>query len=440
MERKGRIWGILLIVCAFTAGCTPEKAAEREEVTIKAYGEDILTRAIDPDENLLNDVTVMVFDEDGNLEYSRWFGRNQITGNMAEVKVSLIRNKRYSFYVCGNFGYHVKALKTDDMKTLKWHMAYPDEYREGMVMCGKVENIMIDSSTPKIHVPMYRIMAKISLKVDRSRLNDNVRIYVTSVRICNCPKSSYVFSTGRVSSHDECFSIGFARNEAECSILNRNMDGGTSGAISLYMLENMQGTVSNDSASFNPDEILDKNDIRRETASYIELEMDYISDTFHSETEPLRYRIYIGDSPNSLDVERNCHYHITVIPEKDGLSGGGWRVDKKGIIETGTKGFFDMTPSGYIQADIGDTVHVRCRVSPADTEFDIGMGELEFDKSRGIYDYVIDPDGKGVSLVLKSQGTGILYMSAGNPINETGMLVIEVNRPDMTDNDKNNKL
>lgn len=436
MERKGRIWGILLILCAFTSGCTPETAAVREEVIIKTYGEEILTRAIDPDENLLSDVTVMVFDEDGNLEYSRWLGRNQITGDKAEMKVSLIKNKRYSFYVCGNFGYHVRALKTDDLKKLKWHMAYPDEYREGMAMCGKAEDITIGSPAPEIHIPLQRIMAKISLRIDRSRMDDNVRIDVTSVRICNCPKSAYVFSTGKVASHDECFSIGFTRNEAECSILNRNVDGGMSGSISLYMLENMQGAVSNENASFNSDEILDKNDIRRETASYIELEMDYISDTFHSKTEPLIYRIYLGDGPKSLDVERNCHYHITVIPEKDGLSGGGWRVDKSGLVETGTKGFFDMTPSGYIQTDIGDTVHVRCRISPADTEFDIGMEELEFDKSRGIYDYLIDPDRKGVQLVIKSQGTGILYMSAGSPVNETGMLVIEVNRRDMTDNIK----
>jgi hypothetical protein len=62
------------------------------------------------------------------------------------------------------------------------------------------------------------------------------------------------------------------------------------------------------------------------------------------------------------------------------------------------------------------------------------MEELEYDNSRGIYDYNIDPDGKGVTLVLESQGTGILYMTAGDPINETGMLVIEVNRPAMKDN------
>ena len=88
-----------------------------------------------------------------------------------------------------------------------------------------------------------------------------------------------------------------------------------------------------------------------------------------------------------------------------------------------------MVPSGYMQGNIGDTVSVRCNFHPSDAGFDIGLEELEYDKERGIYDYIVDEDGRGVTLILRSQGRGILYMSAGTPINETGMLVIEVNKP-----------
>ena len=126
-------------------------------------------------------------------------------------------------------------------------------------------------------------------------------------------------------------------------------------------------------------------------------------------------------------MERNCHYHITVIPEDDGLSDEGWRVDKSGLEPCSDGTFFSMSPSGYIQTDIGDTLHVRCSFHPLDTDFEIGREELEFDKSRGIYDYEIDPDGRGVCLYLKAPGTGIIYMSAGAPVNQSGMLVVEVN-------------
>ena len=126
-------------------------------------------------------------------------------------------------------------------------------------------------------------------------------------------------------------------------------------------------------------------------------------------------------------MERNCHYHITVIPEDDGLSLDGWRVDKSGIHEKDSSVFFEMIPSGYMQGRVGEEVHVCCRFSPEDAEFNIGLEELEYDKDRGIYDYRIDEDGKGVSLRLKSPGMGIIYMSVGEPVNEAGLLVIEVN-------------
>ena len=67
MERKGRIWGQILTLCTLIAGCIPIPASDPAEVTIEAYGEDILTRAIDPDEDMLKDATIMIFDEGGNL-------------------------------------------------------------------------------------------------------------------------------------------------------------------------------------------------------------------------------------------------------------------------------------------------------------------------------------------------------------------------------------
>jgi hypothetical protein len=87
-----------------------------------------------------------------------------------------------------------------------------------------------------------------------------------------------------------------------------------------------------------------------------------------------------------------------------------------------------MEPSGFIQADIGEKIHVRCYVYPDNTPFDIGWEELELDRERGIYEYEIDPDGYGVTIIPTGPGTGIVYMTAGEPVNESGMLVIEVNK------------
>jgi hypothetical protein len=43
------------------------------------------------------------------------------------------------------------------------------------------------------------------------------------------------------------------------------------------------------------------------------MEIEYLSYEQYSE-KPLIYRFYLGSSRTNLDVERNCHYHITICP------------------------------------------------------------------------------------------------------------------------------
>jgi hypothetical protein len=141
---------------------------------------------------------------------------------------------------------------------------------------------------------------------------------------------------------------------------------------------------------------------------------------------PLIYRFYLGDGLNNLDIERNCHYHITISPEDNGLKGDGWRVDKSGIRYTGTPQITQY-PDDYIRGDIGDVIHIGCTLYPPDTPFDVGEKYMEDDKAEGIYDYIIDEDGHGVTLTLTGSGTGLIYMEAGEPINDAALFFIEVN-------------
>ena len=198
------------------------------------------------------------------------------------------------------------------------------------------------------------------------------------------------------------------------------------------MLENMQGDFGIPGIEEDSDKVFDRLDPRQETCSYVEVWLDYESPSHYSIDKPLIYRFYLGKDTNSLDVERNCHYHITIIPEDDGLTEDSWRVDKTGIQEKDQDIFFEMIPSGYLQGTVGETVHVMCRFQPEDAEFDIGLEELEEDRQRGLYDYIIDEDGHGVRLILTGPGTGIVYMEAGEPVNEAAMWVVEVNMPSKT--------
>ena len=194
------------------------------------------------------------------------------------------------------------------------------------------------------------------------------------------------------------------------------------------MFENMQGDFSSDGITSDEEKIIPEDDPRFRTCSYIEIDIDYTSHLWQSKDSPLTYRFYLGDGLNSLDMERNCHYHITVIPEDDGLDGDGWRVDKTGLRYTGQT-LFEPFPSDYIVGNIGEKIHIGCRITPQHTPFDVGIEYMEDDKAAGIYDYTVDPDGHGVTLTLTGPGTGLIYMEAGPPINDSALFLIEVNLP-----------
>lgn len=389
-------------------------------ITLTFVNEHLDTRAIDPDEELITDISIMVFDEKGDAEECLW-----LTDGQRECSISILKDKNYTICTCANFGYQVYADNIEELQELTYHMAYPDEYKEGIPMSGQMDINVSESC--EITVRLTRMMAKISLCMDRSRLSEDIEMNVRSVRIGNCPKYAHVFSDNKVRDEDECFALGFHRDDLETSKLNYSIHGEKSEAISLYMLENMQGKLDR-FISEDKDKIFNDNDSRRKTCSYIEMELEYLSSMFQSGEKNLIYRFYIGEDRNSLDIRRNTHYRFSVTPEDDGLSEDSWRVDKNGLSEVSPP-YFNAYPSGYINGDIGDKIHIWCEFSPHNAPFDVGLAYMEEDKAEGIYDYIIDEDGHGATLTLTGPGTGLIYMEAGEPVNESALFIIEVNLP-----------
>ena len=425
MERKRCIQcGILIAFQLLLSGCLPVPVPAQKQSQIKfIFRSDALsTRALDPDEEKISDVSLMIFDEDGNAEECIW-----IQDTDGSVSVTLNVGNRYHIMACANFGYRIYADHISELEEITYHMTYPDEYREGIPMYAELKNISIRADQPVI-LDFRRLMAKISLRMDRSRLSEGVKMNVRAVRIGNCPKCIKVFSAkNKVSSHDQCFAAGFSRNEFETTPLNIGDIDKKSAEVSLYMLENMQGNID-DGIFTDSDKTFDEDDPRSRTCSYIEMELEYMSQTQYSSSRNLIYRFYLRENRNNFDIERNCHYMITVRPEDDGLKYDGWRVDKTGITDIYPVSFAAY-PSQYISGDIGDTVHIWCEFSPDYTPFDVGEEYMKDDKAEGIYDYTIDADGHGAILTLTGPGRGLIYMEAGDPINDAALFIIEVNLP-----------
>ena len=429
MERNTGIccWLLMILCCAnsLTSCSSDDNILDKlHTVEIRLTNNIMQSKASLPDEEMISDVNLMIFDENGNLEKHFY----DDTGSLS-LSTRLLKGVRYSFLACVNIGYKVCIDRYEDKEKVEFYLAYPDEYKKGIPMSACLEDVIITEDCV-IEIQLERLMACITIRMDRSKLSDGVRMEVIGVRIGNCPKKVKVFSHSRIENGDDCFKVGFRHDDIDCIPLNKADLQDLSESINLYMLENMQGRFSMEDIAEDEEKVLVENDPRRETSSYIELELEYSYQELASGKQPLIYRFYLGDNLNSLNIERNCHYHITICPEDDGLNGDGWRVDKSGIKSTQTPKL-KQYPSDYIVGDIGDQIHIGCELTPADTPFDIGIEYLESDKENGIYDYVIDPDGHGLTLTLKAPGTGMIYMEAGDPINDAALFFIEVNLPDI---------
>ena len=88
--------------------------------------------------------------------------------------------------------------------------------------------------------------------------------------------------------------------------------------------------------------------------------------------------------------------------------------------------YMKIFPGNFIRCRKGDIVEISCEYFPLSAPFDIGTEELEYDKSRGIYDYAIGEDGRSVTLYTMERGSGLLYMEAGYPVNQAEMIVVVI--------------
>ena len=398
------------------------------DCTINISAEKSKTKSSDPDESLISDFNIFIFNDRGLLEYSSYIKTEEMhfLPDKYSINVKLMENCIYSIYIMANIGYSRtnEIANLQDLDKMKIFIAYPDEYRYGIPMSGCVTDFLFRSGTSP-DIKMEKLMSKISLSIDRSRLNPDISFIVRQVTIGGCPKMVLPFAGSTIKNPDDMFSLGFTRSGTETAPLNDKDALGKSNEISVYMFENLQGDLLKGETDYR-NKILESHDPKSKLCSYIEMKIEYTSqDCISLPSKNLIYRFYLGESPENFDIVRNCSYHFTVTPENDGLSEHSWRVDQSGLTNT-VNPYMKIYPGNYIRGKIGEKHHIRCEYSPSYTEFDIGLKELEYDKERGIYDYELDTDGKGVTLTLKNRGSGILYFKAGYPINQEEMVFVEV--------------
>ena len=386
---------LIMIASAIISCVKSESTASDDETMLRIdIGAPLTKSDSPPSEDIISDVNLFVFNRDGQLEEHKFLRSGQIVQHLygCDCAIKLIRGMNYSIYIMANLGYSPDLKTMEDVLSFRYWMSRPDDFRGGIPMCGHVDGIKADGKD--INVRLTRSMAKVSLEIDRSRLDEDVKFEITEMEIGNCPRSVTMFGTSGVRNEDDIFPVGYMKYKMPTE---------------LYLLENATP------------ESLDR-------ASYIEISAKYDSkEKYTKEGDHLRYRFHIGDD-EERSVNRNTHYRITIVPEKDGLGGIGvseWRIDKS-ELSTHYPGqpYLIQHPEGYVECHIGDRIHLWCDVYPPDTPFDVGREFLEDDHLEGRYDYEIDEDGFGVWLTMTEGGMGWVEMRAGEPVNDGALWMI----------------
>lgn len=419
------------LLSAVLAGCTrllPVPQADAPEdgfpQTVAFSSGAYATRSADPDEGRISDINLFVFRERTLVE-RKYF--RLLQGSPARCTLRLLKDVPYSFYACANVGYALDTIRTlDQLLGYRYHMVYPDEYREGMPMAGRADHTFTGEEDT-FTISLERLLARLTLSIDRTALDPGVRFSIRSIEVGGCPNSALLFSPSRAESARHIFAKGFTKSGAQVDPLNSSDADGQSGTVGLYLMENRQGDLLEGTVT-DRGKVFPDGDPHAATCSYVEIRADYYSDRYYSGRDQyLIYRFYLGDGRDNFDVERNCDYRITVRPEGSGINEESWRVDKSRLGVLHGTGTWDLVPSHYNTCMPGDTCHLRCETVPASTEVTFDREWLDEAVERRILSgYALDPDGHGIRLYALERGSAVFRMAAGPPVDRDTVALLVV--------------
>lgn len=125
---------------------------------------------------------------------------------------------------------------------------------------------------------------------------------------------------------------------------------------------------------------------------------------------------------NGIGRDERHILDITVI--RPGSKDPDIPVEKEAEI---TEGTFTLHPGNLVTGRDGESVHIWIEVEPEGIPVEVDEDDLDFDRERGIYDYKIDADGRGVTLDLLRGGAGTFSFNIGAPVNDIAVVIIVVN-------------
>lgn len=218
---------LMVFVMVLLAACTrsPQTVITSFAFILK---EASATRAVSPEETLLSDCNILVFNPYGDLEERVYVPSRSLRAPDGSLRynVRLLRDVPYTVLCAFNLGYALPAMTLSQAREYRFSLAYPDEYTHGLPMVALREHVVPGDS---LQLRAQRLMARIDLQLCKEEVPEDVSFKITDVEVTGCPSSATLFPGSVVR---DTFSRG----------LVFPLDGFES-PVRLYVLENLgEGT------------------------------------------------------------------------------------------------------------------------------------------------------------------------------------------------------
>lgn len=244
-------------------------------------------------ESLIEDMNIFIFTPD-NLLIRRGF----ITGsNISLEDMVLTTNATYNIYAVANWGKEIECNTVHELESIMYEgedLTQLQNGKGGKILSGKLENVKLSFKEPLV-MGLGRLLGKIQVKCNLSRLSSGVSLSVKKVSLKNVPKGVALFKDN--------VAVEVADGE---SLEGGILQGITYNGVEFYMFENLQGDVAG--AKGNKDKASLLGEARRRVCSYIEMECSLVS---KSKKGTIIYRFYLGGN-SDCNVYRNACQNVTV--------------------------------------------------------------------------------------------------------------------------------
>lgn len=349
------------------------------------------------------DINLFVTGDNGIAEYHRYVSFSSPKESAALEKLRLLYGKEYTLYAIANAGFDTGALNEEELESYRLHLIYPDHFERGFPMAGK--KVITPMKGVEEELRLERLVSRISVKLDRSLLDDDIDFNIAGAKVGNCPEWVKPFDVSRAEdAAEDLFPSGY---------YTRGND-----MFDVFLAENVQG------------------ELRQDLCSYLEMDIDYSSGSFYTEgSRCLKYRFYLREHDN-YRVERNSHYRVTVRPEKDGLlCDDSWRVDKSGLTQWSGDPYLRISPGGstedgiyyeyYYSLERNGSMHFSVASFPKTMKIWLRDDLVEDEITDGRAEYKMDADGKGFTVTsLGKACMSMMELHAGEPLNDYIMICV----------------